>query len=103
MLLLGVENTKANPATHAVSGAPDALKKNLDWYIAHQQELAEKYNGKVLLIVDQNLIGTFDDMAAAYADAMKSYTPGTFTLQPCSAEPDSYTMMLYTPVYGIAG
>ena len=80
-------------------GAPDSLKKNLDWYIANQKELAAKYNGKVLLIVDQKLITVFDHMAGAYAEAMKSYTPGTFTLQSCSPDPDSYTLMLYSPMF----
>jgi hypothetical protein len=103
MLFLGVENLKSNPVTNAVSGAPDALKKNLDWYIAHQQELAEKYNGKVLLIVDQKLINAFNDYADAFNAAAKSYAPGTFTLQPCSPEAESYTMMLYSPVYGLMG
>ena len=80
-------------------GAQDPLKKDLDWYIANQKELAEKYNGKILLIVDQKLIRAFDDMAAAYAEALKTYAPGTFTLQPCSPGPDSYTLMLYSPMY----
>jgi hypothetical protein len=80
-------------------GAPDSLKKNLDWYIANQKDLAEKYNGKVLLIVDQHLVEVFDDMAAAYPQASKSYAPGTFTLQPCSPDPESYTLMLYSPTY----
>ena len=80
-------------------GAPDPLKKNLDWYIANQKELAERYNGKVLLIVDQKLINAFEDMSAAYTEALKSYTPGTFTLQPCSPDPESYTLMLYSPMY----
>lgn len=82
-------------------GAPDPLKKNLEWYIANQQELAGKYNGKVLLIVDQKLVKVFDDIGAAYAEAMKSYTPGTFTLQPCSPDPDSYTLMLCSPMYSV--
>jgi hypothetical protein len=80
-------------------GAPDPLKKNLEWYIAHQKELAAKYNGKVLLIVDQKLVKAFEDIGAAYTEALKSYAPGTFTLQPCSPDPDSYTVMLYSPIY----
>lgn len=84
-------------------GAPDALKKNLEWYIANQQDLAAKYNGKILLIVDQRLIKVFDDMGAAFTEATKAYAPGTFTLQPCSPDPDSYTLMLHSPMYSILG
>ncbi len=82
-------------------GAPDPLKKNLEWYIANQQELSSKYNGKVLLIVEQHLVRAFDDIGQAYTEALKSYAPGTFTLQPCSPDADSYTLMLYSPVYAV--
>ena len=64
----------------AEMSVPDPLKKNLDWYIAHQQELSAKHNGKILLIVDQELIGAFDSMKEAYTVAVKAYAPGTFTL-----------------------
>jgi hypothetical protein len=78
---------------------PSHLKKNLDWYIANQRELSSKYNGKVLLIVDQILIGAFDTMEMAFASATGKYQPGTFTLQPCSPDSDSYTVMLYSPAF----
>ena len=78
---------------------PDPLKKNLDWYIANQRELSAKYNGKVLLIVDQKLMEAFASMESAYHTAIKSYAPGTFTLQPCSPDQDSYTLTLYSPGY----
>jgi hypothetical protein len=80
---------------------PDSLKKNLDWYIANQKELAAKYNGKILLIVDQRLVRAFDEMSEAFMEASKSYAVGTFTLQPCSPDPESYTLMLYSPMYGV--
>lgn len=81
-------------------GVPESLKKNLNWYISNQQELSAKYNGMILLIVDQKLISAFASMDEAFAVAMKTYTPGTFTLQPCSPDPDSYTLTLYSPFYG---
>jgi hypothetical protein len=82
-------------------GVPDSLKKNLDWYIANQKELAAKYNGKILLIVDQRFVKAFDEMTEAYTEALKSYALGTFTLQPCSPDSDSYNMMLYAPMYSV--
>ena len=88
-------------ADDAAIGVPDPLKKNLEWYIANQQELSAKYNGKILLIVDQHLVRAFDDMGEAYTEALKSCAPGTFTLQPCSPDADSYTLMLYSPAYGV--
>ena len=79
----------------------DPLKKNLEWYVQHQSDLVAKYNGKILLIVDQKLIGAFDTMAAAYTEAVKTREPGTFTLQPCAPGEGSYTLTLYNPRYRI--
>lgn len=84
-----------------LASVPEALKKDLDWYIENQRELSEKYNGKILLIVNQHLIGAFDSMQDAYETAIKSYTLGTFTLQPCSSDSDSYTLTIYSPAYNI--
>lgn len=78
---------------------PSHLKRNLDWYIANQRELSSKYNGKVLLIVDEKLVDVFETMEKAFAAAMGKYQPGTFTLQPCSPNPDSYTIILYSPAF----
>ena len=79
---------------------PNHLKQNLDWYIANQRELSAKYTGKVLLIVDQDLVRAFDTMEKAFTYATEEkYEPGTFTLQPCSPDSDSYTVMLYSPAF----
>lgn len=80
---------------------PNPLKQNLDWYIANQEELSAQYNGKVLLIVDQGLVAAYDSMADAYTAALKTYALGTFSLQPCSPGPDSYTFTLYSPFYSV--
>jgi hypothetical protein len=87
------------PLKNSENDIPGSLRQNLDWYIANQQELSKKYNGKILLIVDQKLIDVFDSMESAYTTAMKSYAPGTFTLQPCSPDPESYVLMLYSPAF----
>ncbi len=78
---------------------PDQLKQNLDWYISHQQELSVQYSGRILLIVNQKLISVFDDLGSAWEKASQDFEPGTFTLQPCSPGPDSYTLMLFSPGY----
>jgi len=83
------------------SSVPEPLKKDLEWYIENQRGLSEKYNGKVLLIVNQHLVGAFGSMQEAYATAIKTYTLGTFTLQPCSPDSDSYTLTLYSPSHNV--
>lgn len=78
---------------------PDPLRKNLDWYIEHQGDLSKQHNGKVLLIVDQQLIGAFGSMAQAYDAATKKYQPGTFSLQKCSPDRESYSLTVFSPGY----
>jgi|SRR5581483_6874435 len=85
----------------ATGNVPESLQKNLDWYIANQRELSRYYNGKILLIVDQKLVRAFDSMDEAYRFAIATYERNTFTLQPCSPDPDSYTLMLYSPAFSI--
>ena len=85
--------------TSSSLGVPEHQRKNLGWYIANQAALSAKYNGKILVIVDQNLIGAFDTMEDAYVTALQSHEPGSFTLQPCSPDSGSYTLMLYSPAY----
>jgi len=51
--------------------------------------------------VDQTLIGAFDSMENAYTTALRSYALGSFTLQPCSPDADSYTLTLYSPAYSV--
>jgi hypothetical protein len=91
-----------DPSKSPGESVPDLLRKNLDWYIENQKELVAKCDGKVLLIVDQKLIAAFDSVGEAYFEATKTYAPGSFTLQPCSPGPDSYTLMLYSPWYNVA-
>jgi hypothetical protein len=75
------------------------LKKNLEWYISQQEELVKKYNGKVLLIKDCQLIESYETMEEAFLDATSRFDLGTFTLQPCTPGPESYTITIFSPQY----
>lgn len=47
------------------------LKKDFDYYLAHQAEMVEKYNGKFVVIKDGEVIGAYDNELAAIVDAQK--------------------------------
>ena len=36
------------------------LEKEFNYYLEHQNELVEKYNGKFVVIKDRNVVGAFD-------------------------------------------
>ncbi len=70
------------------------LKKNLDFFIENQAQLVSQYNGKVLLIKDQQVVGAFDEPLAAYFAALEKYEPGSFSLQPCRAGEGAYSVTI---------
>ncbi len=62
------------------------------WYVEHQNELVEKYNGKCLVIRNREVLGAYATEEAALAAALRSHPFGEFMVQPCSPGPDAYTI-----------
>jgi hypothetical protein len=60
-----------------------SLKKEFDYFLAHQEELAQKYAGKVLVIKDQTVLGVFDSELEAIQEVSKTHELGTFLVQNC--------------------
>lgn len=74
------------------------LKENFEYYKAHQDELVKLYNGKFLIIVDQKVVGVYEDRADAYYSALEKYEAGTFTLQLCMPGDIAYSLRFYNRV-----
>ena len=60
------------------------LEVPFSYYRKHQDEFVAQYNGKILVIVGEELIGVYDKIDEAYDEAVKRFEPGTFLLQPCA-------------------
>lgn len=67
------------------------LEKEFDYYISHQDELVEKYNGKIIVIKDNEVIGVFDSDLEAIRETTKKHKLGTFMVQKCEPGEESYT------------
>jgi hypothetical protein len=63
---------------------------------AHREELREKYPGKHLLIVGDQIIGFYDEVGEAYQEAIKTYEPGHFMIQEVPANPED-DIVWYSP------
>lgn len=74
------------------------LKKELDFFIEHQNELVEKYGGKFLVIKDQKIEGVFDTQIGAYTETQKRFELGTFIIQECIAGPEAYSQTFHSRV-----
>lgn len=81
----------------------DVMLDNFNYYLANQGELVGKYNGKILLIVNKEVVGVYDSEADAYFDAVTKYPLGTFLIQLCTEGTSAYTQTLYSPNVVFAG
>lgn len=76
----------------------DYLKKQLEYFKAHQDELVKKYEGKFLVIKDQKVQDVYDTEIEAYTDAKKKFELGTFLIQQCLPGQESYTQTFHSRV-----
>lgn len=67
------------------------LRDEFQYFLAHQDELVQKYRGKVLVIKNQQVIGVYDSDADAYYAAKAEHELGTFLIQRCDPGPEAYT------------
>jgi len=57
------------------------LEKEYAYYQAHKDEFLKIYLGKFIVIVNEEIIGTFATVDEAYKEAAKTHQPGTFLIQ----------------------
>ena len=74
------------------------LEKEFKYYLEHQDELVEKYNGKFIVIKDCNVIGAFDSEFEAVEKTAEKYELGTFLVQKCERGIESYTETYHSRV-----
>ncbi|MCX6258706.1 MAG: hypothetical protein NTW49_12540 [Bacteroidia bacterium] len=72
------------------------LEKEFKYYVDHQDMLVEKYKGKHLVIIGENIVGVFSTFDEALYDSMKKYQPGTFLIQECQPGEDNFTQTFHT-------
>jgi len=74
------------------------LQKEFQFYLDNQRILVERYNGKFLVIKDEEVKGAYDSQASAYKEASKAFEIGTFLIQHCLAGAESYTQTFHSLV-----
>jgi len=75
------------------------LETEFDYYIANQKKLVDEYEGKYIVIVGEEVIGSFTSEVEAYNKTIKKYEPGTFLIQLCNPGTESYTQTFHSRVY----
>lgn len=67
------------------------IDADFDYYIKHQSELVDKYDGKFIVIADQEVFGAYDDLDAAFDAGNRKYGPGNFFLHQVGDGKDNYS------------
>jgi len=74
------------------------LQKEFRFYIENQEDLVKKYNGKFVVIKDQNIIGAYHDELEAIKKTSEEHELGTFLVQKCEPGTNSYTQTFHSRV-----
>jgi len=74
------------------------IEQDFKYYLDHQNELVEKYNGKYIVLVDNRVVGAYNDRTEAYYDSVAKYAPGTFMIQLCTPGENAYTVRHFNRV-----
>ncbi len=74
------------------------LQKEFDFYLANQEELVKKYDGKVIVIKNGEVLGAYDDELMAVTETKKSHKLGTFMVQKVSKGDADYSQTFHSRV-----
>ena len=74
------------------------LEKELEYYKANQEELVRKYEGKFLVIKNQEVQGVYNTEIEAYNEAKQKFELGTFLIQKSLPGQESYTQTFHSGV-----
>ncbi len=73
-----------------------AIETLFDYYLAHQDELVKKCDGKHLVITENGVQGAYDSRESGYDNALRSYGKGNFMLQLCTKGEEAYSQRFST-------
>ena len=73
------------------------LQGEFDFYIANQEQMVEKYDGKVVVIKNCEVLGAYASHLAAFTETVRHHERGTFLIQQVSQGNEAYTANFYTP------
>ena len=74
------------------------LEREFKFYLAHQDEFVEKYDGQYVVITNDMLVGVYDNALTAVTETQKLYELGTFLVQKVSEGDTEYTQSFHSRV-----
>lgn len=78
--------------------ADSPLKSEFQYYIDHQAELVQQYNGKFIVIKGGTVLGAYDDQVDALTKTQEKHKLGTFLIQKVEPGTGGYTQTFHSRV-----
>ena len=74
------------------------LENEFQFFLDHQNELVDRYEGKVVVLKNHQVIGVFNSEGEAVREISKHHEIGTFLVQRCEAGEQAYTRTFHSNV-----
>ena len=74
------------------------LQAEFEFYLDHQEEMVNQYDGKYIVIKDKQVLGAYDDELAAVTQTKKTHELGTFLVQKVSQGTGAYSQTFHSRV-----
>ena len=72
------------------------LEREFQYYLLHQDEMVEKYDGKYIAIKDDQVVGVYESDFTAVTEMQKDHELGTFLVQKVSAGDTNYAQTFHS-------
>lgn len=74
------------------------MRKQFDYFLKHHTDLVERYNGRVVVIYDEQVDGDYETELEALNAAKAKHELGTFIVQKVSPGKEAYTQTFHSRV-----
>jgi len=71
--------------------------KDLEFFMANQSQLCNKYSGLVLLLQNAEVVNAFNSPREASDKGKELFGYGNYSIQPCIEGEQAYSMKCYSP------
>ena len=73
------------------------LEKEFEFYLANQDDMVARYDGNVVAIKGESVLGAYPTYGEALVETVKHHEEGTFLLQKVSPGNKDYTYYYHSP------
>lgn len=76
-----------------------ALEKEYSYFLQNKESLLKSFPNKFIVIIDNEVVGSFDSQEEALKEASQKYKIGTFLIQRVSEDEGDTTQRFFSMVY----